>query len=48
MKTFLALALLVLASSPAGAADNMKAFPPADAGMNRFVIKLPNLDDVVD
>jgi len=45
MKTFLALALLVLASSPAGAADNMKAFPPADAGMNRYVINLPKLDD---
>ena len=45
MKTAFALALLALVSSPARAADNMKAFPPADAGMKRYVINLPKLDD---
>ena len=45
MKAFLALALLVLASSSAWAAADMKAFPPADAGMKRYVIDLPKLDD---
>jgi ecotin len=45
MKTLLALALLALASSPAQAAGELKAFPPPDAGMKRYVIDLPQLDD---
>lgn len=44
MKTLLTLALLGL-SSLTMAADNMKAFPPADAGMTRYVIDLPAQDD---
>jgi len=39
--TLLATAMLVL---PAGA-DNMKAFPPAEAGQTRHVLPLPKLDD---
>jgi len=35
---------LVLMSLPADA-DNMKAFPPADAGQTRHVLPLPKLDD---
>jgi len=38
----------VLASLPASAADPMQAFPPADAGMARFVIKLPARPDEAD
>lgn len=45
MKTLLALTVLALASSPVRAAGDMKAFPPADAGMKRYVINLPKLDD---
>ena len=35
------LALLL----PTRAADNMKAFPPAEAGMVRYVLNLPKLQD---
>jgi ecotin len=45
----LALSVCALASASAMAAEDrntyMKAFPPADAGMVRFVIDLPKLDD---
>lgn len=40
MKSLLFIALLIAASA-ANAADNMKAFPPADQGMARYVIPLP-------
>ncbi|MGH8508160.1 MAG: ecotin [Gammaproteobacteria bacterium] len=33
--------LLLFVVLPAQAADNMKAFPPADAGMVRYVLRLP-------
>jgi ecotin len=46
MRNIVAMALLVLAcSSPAFAADDMKAFPPAEPGMTRHVIALPKHDD---
>lgn len=46
MRTIVAIALLVWACiSPAIAADDMKAFPPAEQGMTRYVIALPNQDD---
>lgn len=45
MKTLLALALVTLAMTAAAATDeaarNLTAFPPADPGMKRFVIQLP-------
>lgn len=44
MKVMLGVSLL-LAALPAGAADNMKAFPPAGPGMGRKVIVLPPLPD---
>ena len=38
--------LLFLCAVPAGhAADNMKAFPPAEEGMVRYVLKLPGQAD---
>ncbi|MCF7732564.1 MAG: ecotin family protein [Akkermansiaceae bacterium] len=37
--------LLALLSLPAIAADNMKAFPPAEDGQTRHVIHLPKLPD---
>ena len=46
MKNLLLLALLALpALAPAAADSNMKAFPPAEAGMVRVVINLPPLPD---
>ena len=42
LTAFLPLFLAVLV---AHAADNMKAFPPADEGMARHVLQLPKLDD---
>ncbi len=44
MKTLFALAL-TLATTMTLAADNMKAFPPADEGMARYVIILPEQAD---
>ena len=42
----LAAVLAFLLAVPAGhAADNMKAFPPAEAGMVRFVLQLPKQDE---
>jgi len=41
LSTLLASAALLLAAAPALAADNMKAFPPAEEGMTRFVLPLP-------
>lgn len=42
MKIAALLALLVItATASVHAADNLKAFPPADDGMTRFVINLP-------
>lgn len=45
MKTLLSIALLAFAANVAIAADSMKAFPPAEPGMARYVIDLPPLDD---
>lgn len=42
LTAFLSFFLAVLV---AHAADNMKAFPPADEGMTRHVLQLPKLDD---
>ena len=39
------VALLLTISSPSYAADNMKAFPPAEDGMIRKVLQLPKQDD---
>jgi len=40
------IAVLLLSSIlPAQAADNMKAFPPADQGKIRYVLQLPAQDD---
>jgi ecotin len=44
MKTLFALALTI-ATTMTLAADNMKAFPPADEGMARYVINLPEQAD---
>ena len=41
MKTLLSLLVLAFIGSAAGA-DNMKAFPPAETGMTRYVISLPS------
>ncbi|MFZ2039425.1 MAG: ecotin family protein [Desulfobacterales bacterium] len=38
-------ALLLSSTVSAQAADNMKAFPPADQGMVRFVLQLPPQND---
>ncbi len=38
-------ALLLSSTVSAQAADNIKAFPPADQGMVRFVLQLPPQDD---
>jgi len=49
MKAIPSLAMLaVLALSFAHAADNMKAFPPAEAGMTRYVITLPKQQDEME
>lgn len=40
----IAITALVVACLPA-AADNMKAFPPAEEGQTRHVLPLPKLDD---
>lgn len=48
MRTLLPLALLTLFGAPALAADDLKAFPPAAAGMTRYVVNLPKLDDEDD
>jgi ecotin len=45
MKTILFIASLVFVANVAIAADNMKAFPPAEPGMVRYVIELPALED---
>jgi ecotin len=47
MRSLVGLAALAVAlPALAGAADNMKAFPPADAGMARYVINLqPQADE---
>ena len=44
MKTFFALAM-ALVTTMSVAADNMKAFPPAEEGMVRYVINLPEQED---
>ena len=44
MKTIFALAM-ALVSTTSLAADNMKAFPPAEEGMVRYVINLPEQED---
>jgi ecotin len=40
-----AILLFMLAIPAAQAADNMQAFPPAEAGMVRYVLELPQQDD---
>ena len=46
IKAWVTTVLLVLFAVPAGqAADNMKAFPPAEEGMVRYVLQLPKQDD---
>ena len=40
-----ALLLCLLAAQPSPAADNLKAFPAAEAGMSRYVLQLPKLED---
>jgi len=45
-KSWVHSVLLFALAVPAGhAADNMKAFPPAEAGMVRFVLEVPKQDD---
>ena len=44
MKTLFAL-VMALVSTTSLAADNMKAFPPAEEGMVRYVINLPEQED---
>jgi ecotin len=44
MKALIAL-VMVLVATTSPAADNMKAFPPADEGMVRYVINLPEQED---
>jgi ecotin len=44
MKTIFALAM-ALVTTMSIAADNMKAFPPAEEGMVRYVINLPEQED---
>ena len=41
----IALILVLLTSSITFAADNMKAFPPADEGMIRYVLQLEQKED---
>jgi ecotin len=45
---FLIAAACLLTGAIAMAADNMKAFPPAEAGMMRYVINLPAQDNEDD
>jgi ecotin len=46
MRTIVTLTLLTFTSVPlAFAADDMKAFPPAEEGMTRHIIRLPQLED---
>jgi ecotin len=46
MKHWLITILLVsLSMSAAWARDSMKAFPPAEAGMVRHILQLPEQDD---
>ncbi|MBS0320145.1 MAG: ecotin family protein [Proteobacteria bacterium] len=40
-----AFAALMMIATPAVAADNLEAFPPADAGMKRVVIDVPPKPD---
>ena len=42
--SFTAIVFFCLVIS-ANAADNIKAFPPADEGMTRYVLELPEYDD---
>jgi ecotin len=46
IKVWVTTVLLFLLAVPAGqAADNMKAFPPAEKGMVRYVLQLPSQAD---
>lgn len=46
MRTWATTVLLFMFALPAGrAADNLKAFPPADDGMVRYVLQLPKQAD---
>ena len=48
MTHWLPAVLATLAALPAAAADPMQAFPPAEAGMARYVITVPALPDEDD
>ena len=41
----IAALLIFCAAISVRAADNMKAYPPADEGMVRHVLQIPHLDD---
>lgn len=41
----MAILIVVFTAIPAPAGDNMKAFPPAEDGMARYVLQLPEQDD---
>ncbi len=46
MKTWMTAALMFLSAAAAGPAeDNLKAFPPAEEGMVRYVLQLPEQTD---
>ena len=40
-----AVVMMLLASVLFSAENNMKAFPPADEGMTRYVLQLPKQED---
>lgn len=44
----IAVLTIVLSLSPAQAGNNMKAFPPPDTGMGRYVLHLPQQDEEAD
>jgi len=49
MKTWMTITLMfLLGVSVASATDNMKAFPPAEEGMVRYVLQLPEKTDASD
>jgi ecotin len=48
MSPLIPAVVLAIATLPAMAADPMQAFPPPEAGMSRYVIKVPALADEAD
>jgi ecotin len=45
IRAFACIFVLIAATAPTPGADNMKAFPPAEKGLKRFVLKLPKEDN---